>query len=1081
MRRCFNVLLPVAFTATTFAAATFAQTTAWPAEDCPCTQVGWHDDLQQDRGWQAEPWQVHTPSDKYSASFGTEGGTFSIGAPSGNMAWTRTVNPVWVKAFPFLVVEVANIGAEAGSPSVQFFLSDDSTGPITPAALNPENPLAGDHEVLLGPVTAAGQYVFDLTTQYPSDRVSRITVRLHGKGGAARVTLKNIEFLAADPRSPASQPTSRTACPDLFADQTRTQTNDGWTTVALPPDAAVSARCLSDVFDIGAAWQADRTIQLDGLAFQLGTADRAAVATGLMEAEAPAIAGRWQGRTLALLMGSRAFGSDAPWYSGASTRTRANIRSPHQVAIRLEYADGTRQSHFPWSVRRKQYTIEAAPQPYVVPLDPDKTLVRFSIDERMSYGQVFVLAASVGKAAPQPGWPELSPANVVAAPSPTAPPSTAARWSRDGDVLTIENNSLAMELDLAAGLSIQRLDLQPFHRRLLASSTLGFIEVRDANGRACPLQIKSFNASSNPNGIVADIAWSIGTDSTLAVQLAADNDGTIRLTPTLTCGAAWTGVVRYPCLQQCAISPEVDDAHYLVGTANTMLGNTPVDLRHSYGGPWPIPLVDLFAPRAGGGLGIFIADAEPFAKSIEFKHAPGYSRLAIQFDNLSLAAGASVTLPTANLIGHTGDWHETLAAYRKWVRGNYKPAGRLNDAFYCRRDYPLGGTGYLFDAAKREYTPDSAIAESMRAFGAADMIDISGWAYHEKTGRVGDYLENDLGGLDALVPLVKRVHQEGHKVGLYFEGYLIDRRCQLAAKALPAWQLIQRNGKGWWWAGDMEFFACPGVKAWRDELAHMVSTVAAETGVDAVYIDQYGLTATKECWSPDHGHPVPSNPHHEEMAMLQAIREQLAIRAPKTALYVEYTPADAWIGLVDAAFDVSLSENRPGQHVTKLPLYRYVFPEFSPYQMLGHGIRPVPFEVDDLHRSMFHGMGFWMKGRGDSWYTADLLDLARRAAGIYRQHGEVFHSPDCEPLIPTLQRDVYANRFAKDGKTIVTLYNGRRSTVSGDLVRVAATAGARVKDLLNASGGLTGTPGDNGIVVSGSIEPRSTAVVLIEP
>ncbi len=1058
-----------------------------PAADDARIDVGWHDAFQHDRGWQAEPWQVHASAEAAPAVFGPAGGTFSVTTPGSVMAWTRTVNPIWVQAFPVLVVEcVANAHGEVSRDATfELLLTDDSTGPITPNALNPENPLAGEHELLLGPVsTVPGTHVFDLSKRYPSDRVSRISLRLRAGDGPGCVVLRRMEFRAAMAEQRAA---SRPSVPASASAGTALGATGRWIPVPVGPGLTVSADGLERALGAGSmgacldAWT--RCVRVEGIDFTLNDAAHAALASGVMETEALPFRGRWQGRTLALLMGTRLFGSGTPWYGPAGAKPRTAVRSPHQLAVKLEYADGTRATHFPWSVREAAYSAGGAMQAYMVPLDAGKVLAGFSIDERMSYGQVFVAAASISAddVLPKAGREGAKDSRRQAAP--IEPPVTATSWSRVGDTLIIENSRLSMKLAIAAGLRLEQLTLRATGRPLL-SAPGDLLELRDGSGAPIALRLTSCTDEAVDGGHAGRLGWSTaqGKAVGLSVTLTVRDAGTFELVPTLQnpSDASWQGTMKYPCLRQCAVASHPDDAQYLVATTNALLGGAPVQIQRAYGGPWPIPLVDLFA-LDGGGLGLFIADAEPLSKTLEFKHAGGKSDVAVRFDHLQVAGGAELRLPAARMIAHAGDWHGALRAYRAWARRAARPASRLKETFYCRRDYPLGGTGYLFDAAALSYTPERLLAEAARTLGAADMIDISGWAFNSRSGRVGDYLTNDLGGLPAMLPLVERAHRAGSKVGLYFEGYLIDRRCKLAARALPAWQLMDSQKKGRWWSGEMEFFACPGVVAWRREMAEMISQVAAETGADAVYVDQFGLTASKECWSPDHGHAVPSNPHHEEMAMLQAIREALQARAPRTAMYVEYVPGDAWADRVDAAFDVSISENAPGQHASKLPLYRYVFPELVSYQMQGHGIRPAPFEVDDLHRSIFHGKGLWLKGRAESWYTADFLELSRKAAGFYRREGHVLHAADCEPLIPTLQPGLYANRFAGEGRTLITLYNAGHSTIQGDLMRIAAQPGARVQDVLVSVPSSSRAAADGTIILGGAVEPWSVAVVGVGP
>ncbi|MHB8901180.1 MAG: hypothetical protein ACYC6Y_20720 [Thermoguttaceae bacterium] len=68
--------------------------------------------------------------------------------------------------------------------------------------------------------------------------------------------------------------------------------------------------------------------------------------------------------------------------------------------------------------------------------------------------------------------------------------------------------------------------------------------------------------------------------------------------------------------------------------------------------------------------------------------------------------------------------------------------------------------------------------------------------------------------------------------------------------------------------------------------------------------------------------------------------------------------------------------------------------------------------------------------------------------GVLKEHTDVFADRDCRPLVPTLQKYVYANRFSASGKTLYMLYNATGHSVCGALVNVEVPKGHRLVDLL---------------------------------
>ncbi|HOW70295.1 MAG TPA: DUF6259 domain-containing protein [Phycisphaerae bacterium] len=1057
-----------------------------PADDGrSLVEVGWEDRFSNSEAWRLEPWLVHSPDHQPGAEFGDRGGVFSISAAGKAMAWTRTTCPVWVEAFPWLAVDYTLQGQE---PEVVIMLSDDSTGPITPGALNPENPLASGGRTRIDLPATGGLHLVDLTGLLKSDRVARVSILLRGTRGPATLRLRRIAFLAADPRATSTGPaaTPATAWPPASPAASRVAAGD-WLPIGLAAGQPVNQDWLSRALGQRCSWSDERVFEQGGAQFRLGSAGRAAVATAVDASHSLVLDGHWRGCELALLLATRVFGTGSPWPGTGSVRSRGPIVSPHELVVHSYYDDGSRRSAMPWSLTRRESSVQMAPEAYVVPLDPDHTLTRIEIEDRMTAGQVFLLAASVRP----PDHPALHPVDAAPAGRPLNLPvpattETSARF--EAGTLIMRNAWLNLVADVQAGLSIRRLEIVPLQREVIASSAspAALLEIRDDKGQLLALHYRGGRISRREAGTVIELTWA--TDDAdggfvVNLRLEATDDGWIRLTPALSSPVAPPGhlTVCCPRLAGCRIAARPEERWYLLGTRSTVLDHRPVRVDQLYGGAFPLQLMDLFSPTDGGGIGLTIEDVSLLPKTFHFSQDADATAMSVEYPRVTVQASKKVIFPPCILFAHLGDWHDAYGVYRHSIRAlvENRRAGGLGSLFYCRRDYPLGGTDYLFDVQASSYKTQSLVNESVRCFGGVDMIDISGWAYHEKTGRVGEYRTNDLGGLATLGEAIEAAHQRGVKVGLYFEGYLIDRRAPLAARALPAWQILDARHKLMWWPGEMEFYACPGVAAWRHELSQAIADVAAETGADAVYVDEFGFAdAAKACWSSEHGHSVPSNPLVEEQAMLAEIRAALDRRTPRTAVYVEQLPCDATMGLVDGAFDYGMSGDDSARHVARLPLSRFVFPEVVPIEMVSQGIRPVPVTEDDLHRCLFHGLAFWLKGRGDSWYAPGFLETARRARRILSDRAATFRSPDCEPLVPTLVEGVYANRFATLSETILTVYNGRYTDVKGDLLRLPSPC--QVRSLW--SGRAVAHQDEGGSwVLRGQVAPRSVEVFLLSP
>ncbi len=194
------------------------------------------------------------------------------------------------------------------------------------------------------------------------------------------------------------------------------------------------------------------------------------------------------------------------------------------------------------------------------------------------------------------------------------------------------------------------------------------------------------------------------------------------------------------------ISPSADasDVWYLFPRQGAVASREEKLFEAMYSGEFPLQFVDVFPPAANRGACMILQD--PSGRWKKFRlHKAGASVLVEVEYTVRLAPGETFRPPDALVTTHGGDWRQGFETYRQWVAAWYKPKGPrpswLRSAFWARRDYPVGGTGRLFDTLRNRYTYGEFLRDGQR-FGGIDFIDISGWALSETRGRVGDYPSN---------------------------------------------------------------------------------------------------------------------------------------------------------------------------------------------------------------------------------------------------------------------------------------------------------------------------------------------------
>jgi len=71
-------------------------------------------------------------------------------------------------------------------------------------------------------------------------------------------------------------------------------------------------------------------------------------------------------------------------------------------------------------------------------------------------------------------------------------------------------------------------------------------------------------------------------------------------------------------------------------------------------------------------------------------------------------------------------------------------------------------------------------------------------------------------------------------------------------------------------------------------------------------------------------------------------------------------------------------------------------------------------------------------------YSVEDEEFTRRCYAIWRSHLDVFTSSDCEPLVETLDPDLFANAFRDRGKVLYTIYNAASAAYDGPILRLGS-------------------------------------------
>ena len=286
-----------------------------------------------------------------------------------------------------------------------------------------------------------------------------------------------------------------------------------------------------------------------------------------------------------------------------------------------------------------------------------------------------------------------------------------------------------------------------------------------------------------------------------------------------------------------------------------------------------------------------------------------------------------------------------------------------------------------------------------------------------------------MGSKERFRQAVQECQQAGVPVGLYLDGYVVANNSDKPAKSdIEKWAIqgpgIKASNKAY-----QARAMCPYVKEWRDYLTAAFRRVADEVKPDGMYMDEFGGCLTSHtCYSTGHGHPAPMGMCPGEWLLSRQIGQALPA---KIATYCEYVPADVAHQYLDGAFGhVAFYNSRDGYAWLAphfVDLQRFAFPDFKVFET----IYCTPMRNGNwtlLKYPFFNGHGYYLALFDPVNCDQHYCEFLTRVFRVQHAHGDAFTSSSVEPLVPTEQSGVYANRFSTPKKNVWTLFNANYRT-----------------------------------------------------
>ncbi len=999
--------------------------------DSPRLDLGWSEEFDRAPSW--------------SAGAVVKDGVARFSGGVAGAHWSHTTEPIWLGEYPRL--EMRYRAARMGRSGVVVKLRPGSVGPVTPGAANPENPFAKGmpiDAVKAAELNADGAWhllVKDLSGLLVNPRCDQINIEL---APGAELEVDYLRFAAG-----AAEPAPSSAL----------------RTVELRGKANTTAAVALDQLGVAKGWLKPH-VYFAGVSFATGPA----WTTTLRGRETLTVPIGEAATEIYLLAATRVAGSEFDPKRGAGDVER--------FLAEVEYDDGVVDQVFPYDVVAGAHRIaDRTVMALLVPAGRGKVVRAVHVRDCAANILVALLGVTVNTGTARFADVRWAPSRDLTSRTKSAePPAVPVTVRVQDGVALIKNRYYHCEFDLREGWSGLSSPLGP-----LSSGPKRLFDT--ASG------LEFTGVTVHDRTVVATYASELVR---VEVRLEADESPELRMSLAATnTGAKVVELpLRFPDLGSIKLG-DAADTHYLFPRAAAVFGSEETTLEEDYSSAFPMQFVDLYNPRTGAGLYLMVKDLDLTPKRFRLEKSAAGVSLSVSYSHrvrgsqepqhVRIEPGATFRTATTVLGFHRGDWRVAFNAYRDWVRTWYKPASArkawFEAAYNCRRDYPLGGSGMLFDVRANRYTFPKIIDEGEREFGGIDMVDISSWAYSEKFGRVGEYTRYELGGAENLRAGITEALRRGVPTGLYLEGYLIDVRSEIGRTRARDWQIRARNQEPLAWNGaPTEVFMCPRVAEWQDWMAQTYAKVAAQTGARAFYIDEFGFSRPdRACYNPLHAHPPGATVAMGERELMRKVRAALDGADREAVIYIEEMPPDANVPYADGAFCYSINGADARRSPGAINLYRFVFPDFKLFDMVSEGIDARAMTTADMKKSFFLGNGLWLKGHAESWYPPEVREFIRRTHAVLREHSATFQSRDAEPLAATVNPAVLANRFASAGETIYTFYNEGYRTARGTILRLPdALRGREWTDLLS---GQPVAPCEGGAALCMEIGPRDVAAV----
>lgn len=734
--------------------------------------------------------------------------------------------------------------------------------------------------------------------------------------------------------------------------------------------------------------------------------------------------------------------------------------------VEIVYADGRRDIDVPLNLAVNRHGVAGDFSVYAVPADGSE-VSSLILHNRIPDTDICVAAATVNQTERR-----LFPEMLI--PEPESTPcvyvSSEKSIGVSGQILEIRNGALCMDIDISSGMKLVSLSNE--YTPDMRFNRGPILKIENSDGRIISefendgLRIDKDRAvlRCRFGEALLEVLIDISEDNTVLWGLSVKNNGKCEL----------SAAILFPCIDGLEYSSR-EDSRYFFPKYRNADGSDTAFIYEESSPSFPMQFFDVYSAAQGGGLAVLTRERELTVRKYALKKDSHGISFYIEYPKMygKIAPGEVFNTSPAAICAHSGDWRAAFALYKSWLSSWYEPF-RCQDKLWYRQSFRLLAeiTDFYetteftklpiwFDSEKNRFNFLNILEEEKSITGFyPDILHLWSWTnrtkdgvYSQQWGNFGSTDYDEYGGAQNFSAALHEVTEKtGAAVSLYLHPTLLSARYPQSKKYFPRHRVIDKNGSFICIEED-SYRMCHANEEWRTYAIEMYKRIYRELKIPILYVDEFSLRIENRCYSPIHGHDVPSNLLKTDRDFISELRSAMP---EEVVLYGEYAAADvnaryidcnityyildSIVDMIESAWQANDGDDRLGKVLTDV--YRFAFPKIVqlvlPMAMRKLSWHPLKF-------IFFNGEAVY-----DSFWDTEesrALEFTVKAYKIQKSYADCFSSDCPETMVDTLSPAICANRFPGDGRVIYTLYNRAYTTFRGDALRILHKPGARYFDV----------------------------------